>query len=65
MDETKVSELLPPNYLLTATYHFPNIEIVSTSTFCQKLPLRLWLLLNSMFGKIRKGYWILLKYIKG
>jgi ubiquinone/menaquinone biosynthesis C-methylase UbiE len=64
MDETKVSELLPPNYLLAATYHFPNIEIVSTSTFCQKLPLRLWLLLNSMLGKIRKGYWILLKYEK-
>jgi ubiquinone/menaquinone biosynthesis C-methylase UbiE len=65
MDEGKVSQLLPKNYALISSYHFPNVEIVSASTIFQHLPFRFWLLLNSLLGRIRKGYWIVLKYIKG
>jgi ubiquinone/menaquinone biosynthesis C-methylase UbiE len=64
MDEGKVSELLPPNYALVSSYRFPNVEIVSTSAVFQHLPFRFWLLLNNLLSRIRKGYWILLKYIK-
>jgi ubiquinone/menaquinone biosynthesis C-methylase UbiE len=65
MDEGKVSQLLPQNYALISSYHFPNVEIVSASTIFQHLPFRFWLLLNNLLGRIRKGYWILLQYIKG
>jgi len=30
----------------------------------EHLPFRLWLLLNDLLGKFRKGYWILVKYEK-
>ena len=65
MDEGKVSQLLPKNYALISSYHFPNVEIVSASTIFQHLPFRFWLLLNNLLGRIWKGYWILLQYIKG
>jgi ubiquinone/menaquinone biosynthesis C-methylase UbiE len=64
MDEGKVSELLPPNYALVSSCHFPNVEIVSTSAVFQHLSFRFWLFLNGLLGRIRKGYWVLLKYIK-
>lgn len=61
MDEGKVSQLLPKNYALISSYHFPNVEIVSASTILQHLPFKFWFFLNSLLGRIRKGYWILLK----
>jgi len=64
MDEGKVNQLLPQNYVLISSYQFPNVEIVSASTIFQHLPFRFWLLLNNLLGRIRRGYWILLKYIK-
>jgi hypothetical protein len=64
MDEKKVSQLLPRQYAFIASCHFPNVEIVSASTIFQHLPFRFWLLLNNLLGRIRKGYWILLKYRK-
>jgi hypothetical protein len=64
MDEEKVSNLLPPGYVLVAKAHFPNLASVSISEIFHKLPFTLWLIINNLFGIIKKGYWILLKYKK-
>lgn len=64
MDEEKVTSLLPSNYTLVSSCHLPNVGLISLATIFERLPLRLWLLLNNLLGKIRKGYWLLLKYHK-
>ena len=64
MDEEKVTKLLPSHYTLTAHNHLPNVGLISLAGIFEHLPLRLWLLLNDLLGKFRKGYWILLKYEK-
>ena len=64
MDEEKVTNLLPNSYTLVKQLTLPNVELISTSTIFAHLPFRLWLFLNDMLGKIRKGYWLLLKYEK-
>jgi len=65
MDQEKVASLLPNHYTLVASCHLPNIEIISLSGIFAHLPLKLWLVFNNLLGKLRKGYWILLKYQKG
>ncbi|RLG44583.1 MAG: hypothetical protein DRN92_07750 [Thermoproteota archaeon] len=64
MDEHKVTELLPSCYRLTKKKHMPNVGILSCLNIFQPLPLELWILINDFLGVIRKGYWIILKYIK-
>jgi len=61
MDEKKVTNLLSNNYSLVTTCHLPNVALVSLSKIFQKLPFRIWIILNNILGKFRKGYWILLK----
>jgi|GEM_PF-1794344 2-polyprenyl-3-methyl-5-hydroxy-6-metoxy-1,4-benzoquinol methylase len=63
-DENKVTSLLPENYILTEKKHLPNVELISCSALLGNLPYLLWLILNSLLGLIRKGYWIVLKYKK-
>lgn len=64
MDEEKVTTLLPNHYTLFARCHLPNVELISLAGIFERLPLSLWLLLNNLLGKLRKGYWLLLKYKK-
>ena len=64
LDEHKVTELLPSCYRLTKKKHMPNVGILSCLNIFQPLPLELWILINDFLGVIRKGYWIILKYIK-
>ena len=64
MDEEKVTSLLPNHYTLTASCHLPNVRLISLSRIFRRLPLKLWLVLNNLLGKFRKGYWIILKYKK-
>lgn len=64
LDEEKISNLLPANYSQIAKYHLPNIPLVSLSPVFQYLPFRLWSILNNTLGRLRKGYWIILKYTK-
>lgn len=64
MDEEKVTNLLPKPFALMDHCHLPNVGLISLAGIFEHLPLRLWLLLNDLFGKFRKGYWLLLKYEK-
>jgi len=64
MDEDKVTNLLPSHYSLVDHCHFPNVGLISLSRLFKYLPLKLWLIVNNLLGKIRKGYWLLLKYKK-
>lgn len=64
MDEEKVTSLLPNHYALTASCHLPNVGIISSSRIFGHLPLKIWLVVNGLLGKLRKGYWIILKYQK-
>ena len=64
MDEEKVTNLLPNHYNLVATCCLPNVGLISLAGIFEHLPLRFWLLLNNLLGKVRKGYWIMLKYKK-
>jgi len=64
MDEEKVQNLLSNRFILTAKCHLPNLSIISLSRIFKLLPLRLWLGLNNLLGKLRKGYWIVLKFKK-
>lgn len=65
MDQEKVDSLLPNHYTLVVSCHLPNLGIISLSRIFAHLPLKLWLVFNNLLGKLRKGYWILLKYQKG
>jgi SAM-dependent methyltransferase len=64
LDEERIMRLLPSTYSLTATCHLPNIPFVSLSRVFQNLPFRAWLVMNNLLGRIRKGYWIILKFHK-
>lgn len=64
MDEKNVTSLLPKNYTLTSGYTLPNVELLTLSTMFRRLPFKIWFVLNNMLGKIRKGYWLMLKYQK-
>ena len=64
-DEPKLTNLTSNRYSLIATCHMPNIAFVSLSSIFQRLPFRIWLILNNMLGKVRKGYWVILKYQNG
>jgi ubiquinone/menaquinone biosynthesis C-methylase UbiE len=64
LDEERIMHLLPSTYSLTATCNLPNIPFVSLSRVFQNLPFRAWLILNNLLGRIRKGYWITLKFHK-
>lgn len=64
MDEERVTTLLPNYYILTDSLHLPNVALVSLTSIFEKFPFKLWLLLNNLLGKLRKGYWLLLKYKK-
>jgi len=64
MNEQKVTNLLPLHYVLLKKKYLPNLEFILAASIFEKLPLGIWLILNDMFRKIRKGYWILLKYRK-
>ena len=64
MDQEKVESLLPNHYTLVVSCHLPNLVIISLSRIFANLPLKLWLVLNNILGKLRKGYWIILKYKK-
>lgn len=64
MSEEIVTNLLPENYSLTSKYTLPNLELISLSTVFRKLPFKIWFTVNNILGKIRKGYWLLLKYEK-
>jgi SAM-dependent methyltransferase len=64
LDEKIVGSLLPQNYKLLKKQHLPNVALISGLQTFEPLPLSLWLLINSSLGLLRKGYWVLLKYIK-
>jgi hypothetical protein len=64
LDEKIVGSLLPQNYKLLKKYHLPNVALISCLQAFEPLPLSIWLLINNALGLIRKGYWMLLKYIK-
>jgi len=64
MDEGKVKKLLSDHYILIAKCHLLNVELISTSSIFKLLPTKLWLIINSLLGNLRKGYWIILKYKK-
>ena len=55
MGENRVRELLPPNYVLVATY-FPNLELISTMEVFRRLPFTMWFIMNN--GIVKKGYWM-------
>jgi ubiquinone/menaquinone biosynthesis C-methylase UbiE len=63
-DENKISALLPSHFKLVEKNHLPNLAIVSCSKIMQPLPLILWYAINNLFGLMKKGYWIVLKYHK-
>lgn len=63
-DEEKISRLLPTSYSLISHYHLPNVPFISLSRLFQHLPFKLWSPLNTTLGRIREGYWIILKYKK-
>ena len=63
-DEKKITNLLLNSYSLVAICHLPNIAIISLSKIFQKLPFRIWLHLNNFLGKIRTGYWLMMKFQK-
>jgi len=64
MDAEKVTSLLTSDYALVAICHLPNVGLISLAGISGRLPLRLWLFVNELLGKLRKGYWLLLKYEK-
>lgn len=63
-DLENIISIFPDYYRLQKKVHLPNIALISSSKVFSYLPTRLWLLLNNFLGKIRKGYWIVLRFRK-
>ena len=64
MDEQKVVSALPKTYVRSGCYNLINLSYLSLSTVFTKLPFRLWLALNNLFGRVSKGYWVMLSFKK-
>jgi len=63
-DERKFSNMLPIAYKLLAKKRMPNLELISAAGVFELLPARVWLIMNDLLGVIRKGYWVILRFIK-
>lgn len=56
---------LPKNrYVLIRMCHLPNLGMISCSGFFESTPVILWLVINDFLGLLKKGYWIVLEYVK-
>jgi ubiquinone/menaquinone biosynthesis C-methylase UbiE len=64
LDEEKISGLLPSYFNLIEKYHMPNVGLLSCSNLLEPLPLKIWLSINNILGLKKKGYWIVLTYVK-
>lgn len=64
LDENKITSLLPANFQLIEKKHLPNLGLISCSNLFEPLPLAVWTMINNSLGLIKKGYWIVLKYVK-
>lgn len=61
-DEQKLAKLFSDSYCVVARCHLINLEVILLSPIFKQFPFRIWILLNNALGKIKKGYWIMLKY---
>jgi ubiquinone/menaquinone biosynthesis C-methylase UbiE len=64
LDENKITSLLPANFQLIEQKHLPNLGLISCSNLFEPLPLAVWIMINNSLGLIKKGYWLVLKYVK-
>jgi ubiquinone/menaquinone biosynthesis C-methylase UbiE len=65
LDEDKIAALVPSlHFKVIKKHHLPNLEIISCSNILKPLPLTIWLLINNFLALIRKGYWIVILYLK-
>lgn len=64
MDDDYITSRLPSGsrFSLASKHRLPNIQLISCKTFFEPLPLNLWLLMNTVLGLVKKGYWIVLHY---
>ena len=65
-DDAEMASLLPSYYALVVKKHLPNtyIHLITWLPVLRHLPLRNWLRINDILGKIRKGYWVIYKFKK-
>ena len=65
-DDADIASLLPSYYALIIKKHLPNtyIHLITWLPVLRHLPLRNWLRINDILGKIRKGYWVICKFKK-
>jgi len=56
-----VISFFPENYKVECVIHLPNLPIISLSKIFSCFPTNLWLTLNRLLGRIKKGYWVILK----
>jgi ubiquinone/menaquinone biosynthesis C-methylase UbiE len=65
LDEVKIAALIPSlRFKVIKKYHLPNLQIISCSNIFKPLPLTIWLLINNFLALIRKGYWVVMLYLK-
>lgn len=65
LDEQTVTSLLPQGLSLFTKIRMPNMVRISCTRLLCVLPISLWLKVNNCLGFIRrKGYWIILQYLK-
>lgn len=64
--ERGVISLLPNYYTLVARKNLPNayIDLITSLPILNRLPLKTWLAINDVLGKIKMGYWAIYKFKK-
>lgn len=61
-NENDVQALLPKNYVFITKKYLLN-KFVWRPIFA-RLPFRIWLVLNDLLGKLRRGYWMIFLFAK-
>lgn len=65
LDENKISEILPKNFVMLNKINFPHGVRLSCSKLFSIIPFNIWLTLNNLIGlKRRTGYWMLVSFFK-
>ncbi len=64
MDEKHLTGLLPDGYRQVSRLHIVNLPYITLWGPFRILPVRLWLLIQNVLGRVMLGYWLVMKFVK-
>jgi SAM-dependent methyltransferase len=64
LDEKNVAALMPGSYVNVETQVMGAYVVISCSAPLRLLPLELWLPINDILARFKKGTWLIMKFVK-